>query len=208
MWRASSTAKCCGRWSSWHCPEARGSMPLGPRCAWVGRSSRPGSPVVTPAVGSSKRWRRRGCRRSGRRPRAESRTTYVTVAASGDSVLVYEPPGPANEKEFGDLRATAGGGAAAAVGSRHRGRQHSRRDRCPRARGHRGRLPARRRPAAGRRLREGLLAALGARPDVVKIGRIEAIEAGLLQGDATAVEAAVDAGRSRCAAGRGHRWFP
>ncbi len=122
---------------------------------------------------------------------AESRTTYVTVAASGDSVLVYEPPGPANEKEFETFvrlleeellprsaRAIVAGSIPAGID----------------ARGHAAIVDVCRRagvPLLVDASGSGLLAALGARPDVVKIGRIEAIEAGLLQGDATAVEAAI-----------------
>jgi tagatose 6-phosphate kinase len=121
---------------------------------------------------------------------AESRTTYVTVDRTGDSVVVYESPSPATETEFaGFLRlledellpacaraivagsipaGVAVGGYAAIVEACHRAR----------------------RPILVDASRAGLHAALAARPDIVKVGRIEVVEAGLVGSQAPALDAA------------------
>jgi 1-phosphofructokinase family hexose kinase len=121
---------------------------------------------------------------------AESRTTYVTVDDSGDSVIVYERPGPATPAEFeAFLRLLADelmprSGHAIVAGSIPTGIG---------AMGHAAIVEVAR--GAGCPLLvdasgPGLLAALQAAPDIVKIGRIEAVEAGLVDAGASAAAAA------------------
>ena len=122
---------------------------------------------------------------------AESRTTYVTVDESGASVIVYERPGPATEAEFEAFlrllreRALPQADRAIVAGSIPTGidpRAHAaivvacRDARCP--------LLV---DASG----AGLRVALEARPDIVKIGRIEAVEAAIVSADANVVDVAV-----------------
>lgn len=156
-----------------------------------------GGQVITTGIagGHAGRWIVEALASEGLSPHwstatAESRTTYVTVDASGDSVLVYEPPGPASEEEFETFlrlleeellprsaRAIVAGSIPAGIDARGHAAivEVCRRAGCP--------LLV---DASG----GGLLAALRAGPDVVKIGRLEAIEAGLVDGHATAAEAA------------------
>ncbi len=185
-----------------------------------------GGQVITTGIagGHAGRWIVEALASEGLSPHwstadAESRTTYVTVDVSGDSVIVYERPGPASEEEFGaflrlleeDLlprsaRAIVAGSIPAGIDARGHAAivEVCRRAGCP--------LLV---DASG----DGLVAALGAGPDVVKIGRIEALEAGLVRGDVTAVEAATtlvdrgarlavvtDGAREVAAADATHRW--
>jgi 1-phosphofructokinase family hexose kinase len=120
---------------------------------------------------------------------AESRTTYVTVDRSGAAVIVYERPTAASTEEFEAFlrlledellprcaRAIVAGSLPAGIP----------------AAGHSAIVDAARR--AGRPLLvdasgPGLLAALGSRPDIVKISRQEVVEAGIPSGG-DALEAA------------------
>lgn len=122
---------------------------------------------------------------------AESRTTYVTVDADGDTVIIYEPPAPATEAEYDAFlrllkeellprcdRAIVAGSIPSGIDTR----------------GHAAIVEVCR--GAGRPLLvdasgPGLVAALGAGPDIVKIGRIEAVEAGVVDMTAGAQDAAV-----------------
>ena len=121
----------------------------------------------------------------------ESRTTYVTVDRRGDSVIVYERPGPATDDEFAAfLRLLEDEllprcGRAVVAGSVPSGIDSS---------GHAAIVEVCRR--AGRPLLvdasgAGLIVALDAGPDIVKIGRDEAVEAGVVGTDASATDAAV-----------------
>lgn len=151
---------------------------------------------------------------------AESRTTYVTVDVSGDAVIVYERPGPATPAEFeAFLRLLADellprSGRAIVAGSIPAGIESS---------GHAAIVEVAR--GAGCPLLvdasgPGLLAALQAGPDVVKIGRVEAVECGLVDEGATAMEAVealvergarlavvTDGAREVAAADATHRWL-
>jgi 1-phosphofructokinase family hexose kinase len=120
----------------------------------------------------------------------ESRTTYVTVDRAGASVIVYERPGAATRGEYETfLRLLEDEllprcGRAIVAGSIPTGLSPS---------GHAAIVEASRR--AGRPLlvdasRAGLLAALDAHPDLVKVGRDEVVEAGLSDREATTLEAA------------------
>jgi tagatose 6-phosphate kinase len=122
---------------------------------------------------------------------AESRTTYVTVDHGGASVIVYERPSPASDEEFtAFLRLLEDEllpecGRAVVAGSVPAGIE---------AYGHAAIVEACRR--AGRPLLvdasgQGLLVALGAGPDVVKVGREEVFQAGLVEPGATSEAAAV-----------------
>lgn len=122
--------------------------------------------------------------------RVESRTTYVIVDDAGASVIVYERATPVSEAEYvafvalleGELlprcgRAVVAGSLPGGIDPRH----------------HAAIVEAAHR--AGRPLLvdatgAGLLAALTARPDVVKIGRIEAVEAGIVDRGASSLGAA------------------
>jgi 1-phosphofructokinase family hexose kinase len=122
---------------------------------------------------------------------AESRTTYVTVDDAGDAVIVYERPGPATAAEFDAFlrllaeelmprsgRAVVAGSIPAGIGAHGYAAivEVARGAGCP--------LLV---DASG----PGLLAALQAAPDIVKIGCIEAVEAGLVAAGASAADAAV-----------------
>jgi fructose-1-phosphate kinase PfkB-like protein len=115
----------------------------------------------------------------------------VTVDESGESVIVYERPGPASDEEYDaflDLlehellpqvgRAIVAGSIPAGIDARGHAAivEVCRRAGCP--------LLV---DASG----AGLVAALTAGPDIVKIGRIEAVEAGIVNDGASALEAAV-----------------
>jgi 1-phosphofructokinase family hexose kinase len=122
--------------------------------------------------------------------RAESRTTYVTVDRDGASVIVYEHPAVASEAEFAAFlsmledellprcrRVIVAGSVPAGIDSR----------------GHAAIVEVSRkmgRPLLVDAAGVGLVAALGARPDVVKVGRVEVEETGLVSVGATAMEAA------------------
>jgi len=122
---------------------------------------------------------------------AESRTTYVVVDDEGASVIVYERPSPVTEAEFeGFLRLLTDEllprcGRAIVAGSLPGGIDPASHaaivEACQRAG----------RPLLVDATGAGLLAALAARPDVVKIGRIEAVEAGIVGAEASSLQAAV-----------------
>ena len=123
--------------------------------------------------------------------RAESRTAYVTVDESGSSVLVYERATPATPDEFAaflrllEERLLPACARAVVAGSIPAGLPPS---------DHGAIVEAARRagvPLLVDATGPGLLAALEAGPDIVKIGRIEAVESGVVSEDATAVDAAV-----------------
>jgi 1-phosphofructokinase family hexose kinase len=160
-------------------------------------ASRLGGRVITTGVagGHAGRWIVETLAREGLEPRwspaaAESRTTYVTVDDEGDAVVVYERPATATDAEYAAFlrlledellpicdRVIVAGSIPTGID----------------VRGHAAIVEVCRvagRPllvdAAGR----GLVAALAAGPEIVKIGRIEVIEAGLADVEAGAQEAA------------------
>ncbi len=123
--------------------------------------------------------------------KAESRTTYVTVDQTGASVLVYERATVATPDEYAAFvrlleerllpecaRAIVAGSIPAGLAPADHGAivHAARRAGVP--------LLV---DASG----PGLLAALEAEPDIVKIGRVEAVQAGVVTADASAVDAAV-----------------
>jgi tagatose 6-phosphate kinase len=157
-----------------------------------------GARVITTGIagGHAGRWIVEALSAEGLEPhwsfaKAESRTTYVTVDQAGGSVIVYERPAAATEDEFGaflrllEERLLPHCGYAIVAGSVPSGIE---------ARGHAAIVEVCRR--VGRPLLvdasgAGLLAALDVRPDVVKIGRVEAVETGIVSDEADAVEAAM-----------------
>jgi 1-phosphofructokinase family hexose kinase len=121
---------------------------------------------------------------------AEARTTYVTVDHSGASVIVYERPSPASDEEFAAFlrllkdELLPASGRAVVAGSVPAGIE---------AYGHAAIVEACRRagcPLLVDASGQGLLVALGAGPDVVKVGREEVLQAGLVEPQATSREAA------------------
>lgn len=161
-------------------------------------AARLGGRVITTGIagGHAGRWIVEALEAEGLAPRwspaaAESRTTYVTVDARGDAVLVYERPGAATDTEyrhFLDLlehellplsdRAIVAGSIPAGIDTR----------------GHAAIVEvcrAAKRPLLVDASGPGLLAALAAAPDIVKIGRIEAVEAGLVDARVTTLDAAI-----------------
>ena len=121
---------------------------------------------------------------------AESRTTYVTVDHAGTSVIVYERPSSASDEEFSAFlrlledELLPASGRAIVAGSVPAGVE---------AYGHAAIVEACRRagcPLLVDASGQGLLVALGAGPDVVKVGREEVIQAGLVEPQATSTEAA------------------
>jgi tagatose 6-phosphate kinase len=122
---------------------------------------------------------------------AESRTTYVTVDRAGASVIVYERPSPVSDAEFAAFlrlleeellprcaRAIVAGSIPSGVGT---GGYAAIVEACHRAR----------RPVLVDASGAGLLATLDTRPDIVKIGRVEAVEAGLVGPEDSALRAAI-----------------
>ncbi len=157
-----------------------------------------GGRVITTGVagGHSGRWLVEALSAEGLEPhwsfaKAESRTTYVTVDGEGAAVLVYERPAPATDDEFGaflrllEERLLPACTRAVVAGSIPSGLEVS---------GHGAIVEVCRRadvPLLVDASGHGLVAALEAAPDIVKIGRVEAIEAGIVEGAATSEEAAV-----------------
>jgi fructose-1-phosphate kinase PfkB-like protein len=161
-------------------------------------ASRLGADVITTGIagGHAGRWMIEELAAEGLEPhfapaKAESRTTYVTVDESGTSIIVYERPAPATAGEYQAFlhlleeellprcsRAIVAGSIPAGLADDDYGRivEVSRRVGRP--------LLV---DASG----AGLRSALAARPDIVKIGRVEAVEAGLVESGATALEAAL-----------------
>jgi 1-phosphofructokinase family hexose kinase len=122
--------------------------------------------------------------------KAESRTAYVTVDASGESVLVYERATPATPDEYDAflrlleerlLPACARAVVAGSIPSELPPSRH-------------GEIVGAARRAGVPLLVDvsgpGLIAALEAGPDIVKIGRVEAIESGVVGEEASASAAA------------------
>ncbi len=185
-------------------PHRLAALPGGKGVNAARAAARLGGRVMTTGVagGHAGRWIVEALLAEGLDPHwsyavAESRTTYVTVGDDGDSVIVYERPGVATDGEFDAFlrlledellprceRAIVAGSVPAGID----------------ARGHAEVVEVCRR--AGRPLLvdasgAGLRAALPATPDIVKIGRIEAVEAALVEASADAIDAAialVDAG--------------
>lgn len=123
--------------------------------------------------------------------RAESRTAYVVVDEAGDSVLVYERPSPATPDEFETFlrlleeRLLPASARAVVAGSIPAGLTASL---------HGAIVEAARRagvPLLVDVSGPGLVAALEAGPDIVKIGRVEAVESEIVGEDASAVDAAL-----------------
>ena len=157
-----------------------------------------GATVITTGVagGHAGRWIVEALAAEGLEPRfatatAESRTTYVTVDARGGSVIVYERPSAATESEFATFlrlledellppcgRAVVAGSVPAGIGGE----------------GHVGIVEAARRarrPLLVDASGEGLIGALAAKPDIVKVGRLEVVEAGLVASTASSLQAAL-----------------
>jgi tagatose 6-phosphate kinase len=121
---------------------------------------------------------------------AESRTTYVTVDRTGASVVVYERPAPATKAEFTEFlqlledELLPRSGRAIVAGSVPSGLEMDRHaaivEICHRAG----------RPLLVDASGAGLRAALEARPDVVKVGLVEVIDAGLVEPGRSPLQAA------------------
>jgi fructose-1-phosphate kinase PfkB-like protein len=176
------------------------------------------------AGGHAGRWIEEALAAEGLRPRwapaaAESRTTYVTVDASGTSVIVYERPSAATDEEFATfLRLLEDellpiSARAIVAGSVPDGIETY---------GHAAIVEACRRacrPLLVDASGQGLLVALGAQPDVVKVAREEVVQAGIVTMDSGSEAAAValvergavlaivtDGARPVVAADAGHIW--
>ena len=167
-------------------------------------AARLGGRVITTGLagGHAGRWIEEALAAEGLEPRwapaaAESRTTYVTVDASGASVIVYERPSAATAEEFAaflhllESELLPRSGRAIVAGSVPAGVE---------AYGHAAIVEACRRagcPLLVDASGQGLLVALTAGPDVVKVGREEVAQAGLCAADAgsrAAAEALVEHG--------------
>jgi 1-phosphofructokinase family hexose kinase len=167
---------------------------------------RMGAPVATTGLagGHAGGWLVEALEREGLSPRfapaaRETRTTYVTVDPSGRSVIVYEPSEPVSAEEwegFLGLLAREVLPAAAwviAAGSLPTGVAPDGYARIEAA------CRAADRPVLVDTSGPALVAALEAGPDVVKVGRAEAVAAGLAGPRATA------RGAARALAARGAR---
>lgn len=123
--------------------------------------------------------------------KAEARTAYVTVDETGTSVLVYERATPATPDEYDaflrllEERLLPACARAVVAGSIPSGLPPSRHGEIVEA-AHRAEVPLLV-DVTG----PGLIAALDAGPDIVKIGRIEAVESDVVDEDASAEDAAV-----------------
>ena len=123
--------------------------------------------------------------------KAESRTAYVTVDEAGQSMLVYERSTPATPDEYDafirllEERLLPACARAVVAGSIPSGLPARRHGEIVEAARHAG-VPLLV-DASG----PGLVAALEAEPDIVKIGRVEAVESGVAGDDASALDAAV-----------------
>lgn len=161
-------------------------------------AARLGGSVMTSGIsgGHAGRWIVAALASEGLDPRwsaaeAETRTTYVIVDERGESVLVYEPAAPVTDAEYAaflelledDLLHRCG--RAIVAGSLPGGVSVSALaevvEVCRRAE----------RPLLVDASGAALLAALEASPDIVKIGRVEAVETGVVEADASAMDAAV-----------------
>jgi fructose-1-phosphate kinase PfkB-like protein len=157
-----------------------------------------GGRVITTGIagGHAGRWIVESLSAEGLEPhwsfaRAESRTTYVTVDDAGESVIVYERPAPATEDEFAaflrmlEERLLPACARAIVAGSIPAGIE---------AHGHGDIVEVCRRadrPLLVDASGQGLTAALDAGPDIVKIGRVEAVEAKVVGEESTAADGAM-----------------
>lgn len=121
---------------------------------------------------------------------AETRTAYVVVDDAGDSILVYERPTVATSDEYASflrlleqqlLPVSRRAVVAGSVPGGLEPDSHGAIVEVCRAAGV---------PLLVDASGSGLVAALAARPDIVKIGLVEAVETGVAPGNATAAEAA------------------
>ena len=163
-----------------------------------------GGRVITTGIagGHTGRWIVEALSEEGLEPHwsfasAEARTAYVVVDDTGASILVYERPAVATPDEYAAFlrlledQLLPRSGRAVVAGSIPAGldaRDHGAIVEVCRAAGV---------PLLVDASGHGLIAALAAGPDVVKIGRVEAVEAGVVAAQASAVEAAtalVDSG--------------
>jgi 1-phosphofructokinase family hexose kinase len=156
-----------------------------------------GGRVITTGIagGHAGRWLVETLSAEGLEPhwsfaKAETRTTYVVVDGDGDSILVYERPSAATPDEYAaflrllEERLLPTSGRAVVAGSIPAGLDPA---------GHGAIVEACREagvPLLVDTAGHGLEAALAARADVVKVGRVEAVETGVVRPEATAVEAA------------------
>ena len=156
-----------------------------------------GARVITTGIagGHAGRWLVEELEREGLEPRftqaaAEARTTYVTVDDAGASVIVYERPAPATEAELeafldrlaNELLPLAD--RAIVAGTLPAGLAHTGYARIVTA------ARAADVPLLVDASGDDLRAALGAAPDLVKVGLDEVVGAGLADRDATAAAAA------------------
>lgn len=150
-------------------------------------AARLGGRVITTGVagGHAGAWIEEALAAEGLDPRwapaaAESRTTYVTVDPGGESVIVYERPAPATDEEFRAFlrllqtellpcsgRAVVAGSVPAGIESWGHAAIV---ERCRRAGV----------PLLVDASGQGLLVALGAQPDIVKVGLDEVVQVGLV----------------------------
>jgi tagatose 6-phosphate kinase len=157
-----------------------------------------GGRVITTGIagGHTGRWMVEALAAEGLEPqfsfaRAEARTAYVVVDDEGDSILVYERPAPATTDEYAEFlrlladdllprssRAIVAGSIPAGL---DRGGHGAIVDVCREAGV----------PLLVDASGPGLQAALAAHPDIVKVGRVEVVEAGLAAVGASAPQAAV-----------------
>jgi tagatose 6-phosphate kinase len=157
-----------------------------------------GGRVVTTGIagGHAGRWLVEALSTEGLEPhwafaKAESRTAYVVVDASGETVLVYERATPATPDEYEaflrllEQRLLPACARAVVAGSIPAGLPSQRHGEIVEA-AHRAEVPLLV-DVTG----PGLHAALEAGPDIVKIGRVEAVESGVVGEQASAVDAAV-----------------
>ena len=157
-----------------------------------------GGRVITTGIagGHAGRWIVESLASEGLEPhwsfaKAEARTAYVVVDEEGHSVLVYERPAVATPDEYAAFLRLLGEqllprvGMAVVAGSIPAGLDTT---------GHGAIVEVCRKagvPLLVDASGHGLVAALAAGPDIVKIGRVEAVEAGLVRSDANAGETAV-----------------
>jgi tagatose 6-phosphate kinase len=156
-----------------------------------------GGRVITTGIagGHTGRWIVESLSAEGLEPhwsfaKAEARTAYVVVDREGRSILVYERPAVATPDEYAAFLRLLGeqllplSGMAVVAGSIPAGLD---------LRGHGAIVEVCREagvPLLVDASGEGLIAALSAGPDIVKIGRVEAVEVGVVRSGASAVETA------------------
>ncbi len=157
-----------------------------------------GGRVITTGIagGHTGHWMVEALAAEGLEPRfsyaaAEARTAYVIVGEDGDSILVYERATPATAEEYADflrlltkelLPMSARAVVAGSIPGGLDPRDHGSIVEVCRAAGV---------PLLVDASGPGLTAALAARPDLVKIGRVEAVETGVVGPGADALQAAL-----------------